>query len=256
MQYNNICCFDVLFYQKQGGWIFVLQVSKVTKRYGKTLANNDISFEVRDGQIAILLGPNGAGKSTIIKCISGLLRFNGEITINGLNNKSIEAKRMLGYIPETPAIYDLLTVEEHLEFIRRAYKIEDDGYGQKILERFELWDKKDKLGKELSKGMQQKLSIACTLVHKPTMVVFDEPLVGLDPHAIKELKLIFRELKESGASVLISTHMIDSVEDYWDVAHIMMNGSFSATKINTNEEFSSKGLEDLFFEITENHKEI
>ena len=228
----------------------MLKVERVTKRYGKTVANNDISFEVGDGQIAILAGPNGAGKSTIIKSIAGLLRFQGTITLDGFNNKSKEAKKILGYIPEMPAIYDLLTVAEHLEFIRRAYKMEDDGYGDKLLERFELLDKKDKLGKELSKGMQQKLSICCALVHKPKIMIFDEPMVGLDPHAIKELKLMFRELKEEGASILISTHMLDSVEDYWDIAHIMMNGKFAATMTNDDRE-DSKRLEQMFFEITE-----
>ena len=103
----------------------MLSISGVTKRYGKTLANDNISFAVGDGQIGILLGPNGAGKSTIIKCITGLLRFTGRIEINGYENTSLEAKAQLGYIPEMPAVYDLLTVEEHLEFIRRAYKVED-----------------------------------------------------------------------------------------------------------------------------------
>ncbi len=230
----------------------MLIIDHVTKKYGKTIANNDISFAVDSGQIAILLGPNGAGKSTIIKCITGLLRFSGSITIDGQPNKTIEAKRHLGYIPEMPALYDLLTVSEHMEFIRRSYKIEDDGYGQKLLERFELWDKKDKLGKELSKGMLQKLSICCALVHRPDVIIFDEPLVGLDPHAIKELKHVFAELKAAGAALLISTHMIDSVEDYWDIAHIMTNGSFAATKRNTAEELRSQSLEELFFLVTEN----
>ena len=229
----------------------MLVIDHVTKKYGKTTANDDISFSVDSGQIAILLGPNGAGKSTIIKCISGLLRFSGNITINGHPNKSIDAKRLLGYIPEMPSTYDLLTVSEHLEFIRRAYKIEDDGYGQTLLERFELWDKKDKLGKELSKGMLQKLSICCALVHRPKAIIFDEPMVGLDPHAIKELKRVFRELKGDGAAILISTHMIDSVENYWDIAHIMTNGHFAATKRNTTEELRSQSLEELFFLVTE-----
>lgn len=230
----------------------MLEILNVTKKYGKLVANDNISFHVNDGQIAILLGPNGAGKSTIIKCISGLLRFKGEIKIDGYDNKSIEAKQLLGYIPEMPAVYDLLTVEEHLEFIARAFKTRDDEYEKNLLERFELWDKKSKLGKELSKGMQQKLSICCALVHKPKVIVFDEPLVGLDPHAIKVLKSMFKELKEEGRTILISTHMIDSVEDYWDVAHIMMNGSFAATKVNENGSNSSKeSLEELFFEITE-----
>ena len=227
----------------------MLSISGVTKKYGKMVANDNISFAVGDGQIGILLGPNGAGKSTIIKCITGLLRFIGRIEVNGFENTSQEAKRQLGYIPEMPAVYDLLTVSEHLEFIRRAYRMEDEAYTRELLERMELWDKKDKLGKELSKGMQQKLSICCALAHKPRVIIFDEPLVGLDPHAIKELKQIFRELKAGGASVLISTHMIDSVEDYWDVANIMMNGRFAATKLNDGSEGQS--LEDLFFEITE-----
>jgi ABC-type multidrug transport system ATPase subunit len=233
----------------------MLNIEHVTKKYGKTIANNDISFSVGGGQIAILLGPNGAGKSTIIKCIAGLLRFDGTITVGGQPKKSLEAKRLLGYVPEMPAVYDLLTVGEHLEFIRRAYRLEDDGYGQRLLERFELWDKKAKLGKELSKGMLQKLSLCCALVHKPKAIIFDEPMVGLDPHAIKELKLLFRELKAEGAAILISTHMIDSVEDYWDVTHIMMNGSFAATKRNTPEETKHESLEELFFRITEGEKE-
>ncbi|MDD3093816.1 MAG: ABC transporter ATP-binding protein, partial [Clostridia bacterium] len=153
----------------------MLEISNVTKKYGKTVANDNISFHVNDGQIAVLLGPNGAGKTTIIKCISGLLRFKGDIKIDGYDNKSIDAKKLLGYIPEMPAVYDLLTVEEHLEFIARAYKTRDDEYEKELLERFELWDKKGKLGKELSKGMQQKLSICCALVHKPKVIIFDEP---------------------------------------------------------------------------------
>ena len=231
-------------------------MKNVTKRYGNVLANNNISLSVGDGQIAILLGPNGAGKSTIIKCITGLLRFEGEITIDGHPNKSIEAKRLLGYVPEMPAVYDLLTVSEHLEFIGRAYRLENwQQEADRLLERFELNDKKDKLGKELSKGMQQKLSICCALLHRPKVIIFDEPMVGLDPHAIKQLKEMFRELRDNGTAVLISTHMLDSVEDYWDVAHIMMNGEFAATRYRTQIEASGESLEDLFFSITEGQGE-
>lgn len=225
-------------------------VSHVTKRYGKLVANSDVSLEVNDGQIAVLLGPNGAGKSTLIKCIAGLLRFEGEIRLDGFPNKSLEAKRLLGYIPELPAVYDLLTVGEHFEFVARAYRLEPgwQQLGDALLERFELADKKNTLAKELSKGMQQKLSICCALLHRPKVVIFDEPMVGLDPHAIKEIKELFRELRAAGCSLLISTHMIDSVEDYWDVAHIMMHGAFAATKINGEE---GRSLEELFFAITE-----
>lgn len=230
----------------------MLKVKNVTKKYGKVLANDNISFEVSGGEIAVLLGPNGAGKSTIIKCITGLLRFKGEITIDENSNKSIAAKRLLGYIPEMPAVYDMLTVEEHLQFILRAYEMSDDGYKDELLERFEMTDKKNKLGKELSKGMQQKLSICCALVHKPKVVIFDEPMVGLDPHAIKQLKEIILSLKKSGASVIISTHMLDSVEDFWDTAYIMVGGKVQAKK-TINEDSSS--LEELFFKITERSDE-
>ncbi|MCM1544445.1 MAG: ABC transporter ATP-binding protein [Ruminococcus sp.] len=227
----------------------MLTISHVTKKYGKIVANNDISFNVADGEIAVLLGPNGAGKSTIIKCIAGLLRFDGEIKVCSFDNKSLEAKRLLGYVPEMPAVYDMLTVREHLAFMLRAYKMDDDGIIDDLLERFELADKKDKFGKELSKGMQQKLSICCVLVHKPKVVIFDEPMVGLDPHAIKKLKQLFVELKEQGASVIISTHMLDSIESYWDVAYIMQKGTFCAEKRAGDDD--GKSLEELFFEITE-----
>ncbi|MEE1322130.1 MAG: ABC transporter ATP-binding protein [Acutalibacteraceae bacterium] len=225
----------------------MLKASDVTKKYEKLVANNSVSLTVNDGEIAVLLGPNGAGKSTLIKCICGLLRFQGEISLNGKNNKSIEAKRILGYVPEMPAVYDLLTVSEHLEFICRSYRVTDDGTGDKLLKRFELYDKKDKLGKELSKGMQQKLSICCALIHKPEVIIFDEPMVGLDPYAIKELKEIFTELKNEGKSVLISTHMIDSVEDYWDTAYIMAEGELKATVKNGE---GKESLRELFFSVT------
>ncbi|MCI8497326.1 MAG: ABC transporter ATP-binding protein, partial [Clostridiales bacterium] len=165
----------------------MFEVVNVTKRYGKTMANSNLNFMVENGQIAVLLGPNGAGKSTIIKCITGLLRFEGTVSICGYPNKSVEAKQRMGYVPEMPAVYDLLTVDEHLEFIARAYQLPDGWkeYAEQLLERFELADKRKKLGKELSKGMQQKLSICCAVLPRPRVLIFDEPMVGLDPHAIK-----------------------------------------------------------------------
>ena len=227
----------------------MLKVNSVTKKYGKVIANDNITFDIADGEIAVLIGPNGAGKSTIIKCITGLLRFDGEISVNGFGNKTKQAKELLGYIPEMPAVYDMLTVGEHLQFMLRAYNMPlDETYGDELLRRFELLDKKDKLGKELSKGMQQKLSICCALVHKPKIIIFDEPMMGLDPHAIKQLKDLFVELKSSGASVLISTHMLDSVENFWDTAYIMVGGKLKAKKTIDDSEIS---LEEMFFRITE-----
>lgn len=226
----------------------MLSVINVTKKYKKALANDDVSLTVNKGEIAVLLGPNGAGKSTLIKCICGLLRYDGRITVGDLENKTTEAKMLLGYVPELPAVYDLLTVGEHLEFIMRAYKTADDGYGDRLLHRFELFSKKNTLAKELSKGMQQKLSICCALVHRPQVIIFDEPMVGLDPHAIKQLKEIFKELKSEGVSILISTHMIDSIEDYWDKAYIMVDGRIRHCKDKND---GDTPLEELFFAVTE-----
>lgn len=230
----------------------MLVINNVTKKYGKFVANDNISFQVGDGEIAVLLGPNGAGKSTIIKCICGLLRFQGNISIESFDNKSIEAKRIIGYIPEVPVLYDMLTVEEHLEFIARGYNLTDwREYAEKLLRIFKLDDKKQKFGKELSKGMQQKVSICCALLPKPKVIIFDEPLVGLDPHGIKALKELIMELKNQSVAMIISTHMIDSVKEFWDVAHIMMNGKIAATRVKEDAEKSNEGLEELFFHITE-----
>ena len=138
----------------------MLDVSHVTKKYKKTVACNDASLQIQDGKIGILLGPNGAGKSTIIKCITGFLKYDGQILIDGLNNKSVDAKRLIGYVPEIPSLYPNLTVEEHLEFVARAYKLKDyKEYMNELLDRFELSDKRGKFGDELSKGMKQKLSV-------------------------------------------------------------------------------------------------
>lgn len=231
----------------------MLDVIQVTKKYHKVIANQNISFQIPDGQIGILLGPNGAGKSTIIKCIMGFLKYQGQIRVNGLDNKSLEAKRVMGYVPEIPSLYPNLTVDEHLEFLARAYKLKDyKEYKENLLERFELIDKKKKFGDELSKGMQQKLSICCGLLPKPQLVLFDEPMIGLDPHAIKELKQVLSELKDSGCSVLLSTHMIDSIEELWDTTYIMKQGCVAAVVHKENlADGQQKRLEDIFFEITE-----
>lgn len=233
----------------------MLLVSNVTKRYGKLIANDRVYFEIRPGEISVLLGPNGAGKSTIIKSIAGLLKFEGIITINGNENKSLQAKRDLGYVPEMPALYDMLTVWEHMEFIARAYSLKDwKDRAEVLLRRFELDDKKKKLGSELSKGMQQKVSICCSLLTNPKVILFDEPMVGLDPHAIKELKNLIVEMRRDGAAILISTHMLDSVNEFWDSANIMMEGKIAARRTRAEIESTGEDLEALFFKITEGDK--
>ena len=230
----------------------MLEIKHLTKKYHKLTANDDLNFTVGDGEAAVLAGPNGAGKSTAIKCIAGLLRFEGSVLVGGHSNKSVEAKRNFGYIPELPALFEHLTLLEHLEFIARAYRVEDWRVkAKRLLERMELDDKQAKLGSELSKGMQQKLSICCALLPEPRAVLLDEPLVGLDPHAIKELKTMIAELRGRGCSILISTHMLDSVRDIWDKALIMMEGRIASQCTRSSLEDSGESLEQIFFEITE-----
>lgn len=230
----------------------MLKVSGLKKKYNKEEVVKNISFEVKQGEIAVLLGPNGAGKSTTIKCITGLLRYEGNINICSYNNKSVEAKKLFGYVPEVPAMFDLLTVNEHIEYICSAYGIKNyQKRAEDLLERFDLDDKKDKLGKELSKGMMQKVSICCALIIEPKVILFDEPLVGLDPKAIKELKNAFMQLREKGCSILISTHIIDSVSEFWDRVLIMKNGSIILSGTRQDLMNREESLEDIFFDVTE-----
>ena len=230
----------------------MLSVTNLKKKYGREEVVKNVGFSIYPGEIAILLGPNGAGKSTTIKCIAGLLRYDGNIEIFGHQNKTIEAKRLFGYVPEVPAMFDLLTVYEHIVYICAAYGIKDyEEKANELLERFELSDKKNKLGKELSKGMMQKVSICCALIIEPKLILFDEPLVGLDPKAIKELKKAFVELREKGCCILISTHIIDSVDEFWDKVLIMQNGNIMLSGTRVELLKNGKSLEEIFFGVTE-----
>lgn len=230
----------------------MLEVKNLTKQFDKVKAVDDISFTVNDGEIAVLLGPNGAGKSTTIKSIAGLLRYEGDITINNMHNKTVEAKRVFGYVPEAPAVYDTLTIYEHIKFIASAYKI--DNYKEKakeLLTTFDLWDKKNKLGASLSKGMKQKVSICCSLLLDPQVILFDEPMIGLDPKAIKELKESFIKLRNMNRSILISTHIIDSIEEVWDRALIMKAGKIILSRTRKEIATNNETLEEIFFDVTE-----
>jgi len=235
----------------------MLIVSNLVKRYGKQNAVNNISFQLDGGEVVGLLGPNGAGKSTTMKCIVGLLRkTSGEITIGGHDHLSVEAKKLFSFIPETPYVYDLLTVQEHLQFIAQAYGVKNwKERGEDLLEIYDLTDKANKLGRDLSKGMKQKVSICCALLPDPQLLFFDEPMIGLDPKAIKNTKRIFKELKEAGKTILVSTHLIDSVETIADRIMILKDGNIlgNDTISNLKEQFvneENESLEDIFLELT------
>jgi len=235
----------------------MLAVEGLVKKYNKQNAVNNITFSLDGGEVVGLLGPNGAGKSTTMKCIVGLLRKTaGEISIGGHDHLSVEAKKLFSYIPETPHVYDLLTVKEHLQFIAQAYSVKNwQEKAMELMAIYELDDKQDKLGRDLSKGMRQKVSICCALLPDPQLLFFDEPMIGLDPKAIKNTKRIFNELKTKGKTILVSTHLIDSVETIADRIMIMKDGNIIGNdtltnlKSTFNQDYDSS-LEDLFLELT------
>lgn len=230
----------------------MLEVTNLSKSYNKTLAVKNVNFSVEKGEIAVLAGPNGAGKSTIIKSIAGLLRYDGIIKVCGMDNKSVEGKRALGYIPEMPSMFPLLSISEHITLMAHAYGVKNyEGRAEELLTLFDLWDKKEKYGSELSKGMQQKVSICSALITNPSVLLIDEPMIGLDPKAIKTMKEILVDLKNNGATILISTHLLDSVQELWDRILIMKDGEFLLAKAKEELDLKDKSLEDIFFEITE-----
>ncbi len=235
----------------------MLEVEHLTKKFKSFPAVDDISFTLNKGDIVGLLGPNGAGKSTTIKTIAGLLRKTaGQISIGGYPNNSREAKKKFTYVPEVPELYDMLTVWEHLQFIAYAYDVADfEEKAERLIERYDLHDKKDKLAKELSKGMKQKVSICCGLLPEPELYLFDEPMIGLDPKAIRETKLIFKELSEQQKTVFVSTHLLDSIENLCQRVLVMKQGKIivDLTMESFKNQLGNNGkvsLEELFLEVT------
>lgn len=228
----------------------MIEVTNLTKHYGKFLAVDNISLTAKDGEITILLGPNGAGKSTTIKSITNLLKFEGNIKINGYENASLEAKKSFGYIPEAPVLYDLLTIEEHVEFIGKAYRsTEYKELADRYISMFHLEDKRKKIVKELSKGMKQKVSMLLALIISPKALLVDEPMVGLDPASIEETLELFVQLKQQGTAILISTHIIDVVDEIWDMAYIMNEGQI--VRSIRKDDLKDESIKELFFACTQ-----
>ena len=203
----------------------MLEVQKLSKSYGKSLAVDEVSFFVPDGTVGILLGPNGAGKSTIIKSIAGLLRYQGRIGIQGLPARSVEAKRQFAYVPEMPAMFDALSVREHIEYMRKAYNsgITDEEV-EALLARFDLDDKQDKLGNELSKGMMQKVSICCALAIRPKVLLLDEPTRGIDVGAKFEIYQLINDLAAKGKGVMVVSSEMPELIGICDRILVMSNG--------------------------------
>lgn len=238
----------------------MLRVESLWKRFGSNWAVEDLTFEVNSGEIVGLLGPNGAGKTTTIRCVASLLQpTQGRILLDGHDVVAdpVGAKQALAFVPEVSNPYDMLTVMEHLRFVAAAYRMEEElVHAEEILKRLDLWEKRNELGASLSKGMRQKLACACAFMHKARVFCFDEPLIGLDPKGMRELKTMLMERRAQGDALLISTHQLDTAERLCDRVIILKRGRLIAegTVRELHERLSSgeeTSLEDMFLELTE-----
>ncbi len=238
----------------------MLEVIGLVKDYRGFRAVSGISFEARPGEIVGLLGPNGAGKTTAMRCIAGILRpTGGAILINGhdLLLDQAQAKSGLAFVPEVPSLYELLTVREHLRFIAMCFDSLDeyDRLGNELLKRYDLYEKRDQFVATLSKGMKQKLAVACALVHRANVLLLDEPLIGIDPRGAHEFKQELSRARDDGAAILISTHLLDTAEKFCDRVVILSRGHVVAegtiTQLRESANMDGATLEQVFLKLTE-----
>jgi ABC-2 type transport system ATP-binding protein len=206
-----------------------IEVVNLTKTYDSLVAVKDFSFSVKRGEILGLVGPNGAGKTTTLRAIAGIHPpTEGQIRICGadLHDDPVEAKRHLAFMPDEPRLFDYLTVEEHLQFVARIYQVNDvRARMEPLLQEFDLADKRKALPSELSRGMKQKLMIASGFIHSPDVLIFDEPLTGLDPLGIRRMKESIVKRSADGASVILSSHLLHLVEELCDTVAIIQHGT-------------------------------
>ena len=238
----------------------MIRLNQLTKRYGRFTAVDGIDLVVPAGELFGFLGPNGAGKTTTFRMIAGILRpTSGTIEIGGIdiNRDPLAAKARLGFIPDRPFVYDKLTGAEFLRFAAALYGQQGPVVERRIDELLELFDLtrwKNELTESYSHGMRQKLIISGALVHRPEVIVVDEPMVGLDPRSARLLKDLFRQFVERGGTVLMSTHTLEVAETMCDriaIVHggkIVASGNMSELQVQTSSE--DLGLEDLFLKLT------
>ncbi len=237
-----------------------LQVHGLTKTYGTFVAVNALSLSVKRGEVLGLVGPNGAGKTTTLRALAGIHPpSDGFIRICGfdLRTDPVEAKKRLAFMPDEPRLFDYLTVEEHIRFVARLYQVADvDTRIAPLLEEFELADKRKALPGELSRGMKQKLMIACGFIHNPEVLIFDEPLTGLDPLGIRRMKESIVRRSGDGAAVILSSHLLHLVEELCDTVAIIQNGARIAygtiddLKWQIAQGKANVSLEEAFLQIT------
>ena len=240
---------------------FMIIVDDYHKTYRETVAVAGLTFRVDAGQILGLVGPNGAGKTTTLRAIAGIIPpTRGRLSVAGhdVALEPVAAKQKFAYIPDDPKLFDSLTVSEHLEFVAAAYEVADcSEKSARLLEQFELIEKKGALAQELSRGMRQKVAICCGYLHDPSAILFDEPLTGLDPRGIRTLKQSIVERARQGAAIIISSHLLALVEDLCTHLLILERGRslFFGPIAEAHAVFAGHAgeasLEDVFFRATE-----
>jgi ABC-2 type transport system ATP-binding protein len=238
----------------------MIRLTNLTKRYGSFTAVNAIDLDVPPGELFGFLGPNGAGKTTTLRMIAGILRpTSGTVEIGGVNiaTDPIAAKSKLGFIPDRPFIYEKLTGAEFLRFVAGLYDQEGsvvEHRARELLALFDLEEWRDELVESYSHGMRQKLIISSAFVHRPEVIVVDEPMVGLDPKAARILKDLFREYTRRGHTIMMSTHTLEVAQTLCDRIAIIQGGVIRAcgtmNELRADAEAGATGLEDIFLKLT------
>jgi len=238
----------------------VITVSHLTKVYGDFKAVDDLSFSVGPGEVVGLIGPNGAGKTSTLRSIVGIQAPSaGTITIGGRDivKEPVEAKRQLAFMADEPQLFEYLTVMEHLRLTGRIYQVRDvDAKAATLIKELELVGKEKSLPSELSRGMKQKVAIACGLVHDPTALLFDEPLTGLDPLGIRHMKETIRARGRAGAAVIVSSHLLHLVEEICTRVVIInrgtkvADGTMADLLAQTQTAGAGSNLEEIFLKVT------
>ncbi len=237
----------------------MIEVDAYSKVYGDTIAVKSLSFSVAPGDVLGLVGPNGAGKTTTLRALAGILQpTSGSIRIAGidLQTDSVAAKSRLAFIPDEPQLFDYLTVTEHLQFVARLYGVQNAAARiPELLQELELTAKRDALPPELSRGMKQKLAIACGLMHSPAALLLDEPLTGLDPVGIRRMKETISARAQAGAAVILSSHLLHLVEELCTRLLVIRRGeaiAFGTIQdiVNDRPHLAGRSLEEMFLALT------
>lgn len=238
----------------------MIEVHGIFRNYGAVPAVRDLSFNVAPGEILGLVGPNGAGKTTTLRCIVGILALSqGDVRIQGhsIVRDPIAAKGCIAFMPDEARLFEHLTVDEHLAFTARMYGVADyEDRTPALLEELELADRRQSFPGELSRGMKQKLAIACGLLHAPENLIFDEPLTGLDPRGIRRMKETIRDRARQGVSVIVSSHLLHLVEEICDTILIIdkgrkiIHGSLAEISASLSGLRENPKLEEIFLRVT------